>query len=82
MPMIHQGRMESYQWQELGQEPRSLVYSSGGEHEDGGFDGALSDPGEAEMGRRQVAQMRAWKTEWQKRFKVYRMEADWLTGSR
>lgn len=37
MPMIHQGRMESYQWQE----PRSLVDSSGGEHEDGGFDRAL-----------------------------------------
>lgn len=32
---------------------------------DGGLDGALSDSGEAEIGRRLVAHMRAWKREWQ-----------------
>lgn len=45
----------SQRWQDLGRDPRN---QDAGDL-DGGLDGALSDSGEAEMGRRLVAHMRA-----------------------
>lgn len=77
--MTHHGRTESQQWYEFGhRNPRSLDAACG-EDEDGSFDGALSNLGEVQMGKK-------WVDEWESRgendgralrFNAHRITADW-----